>query len=168
MRVRFFAMAVLMSAALALGQATAGPPPAAAMKNLATSADVQALIAKARSELKPGDPYKGETIVKLAPYTVSLEYRALPVPPSIHETEAELFYVIQGSGTLTVGGTLTEQHRTNPSNLGGTSIQSGTDYSLTKGDFYFVPEGVPHMWTPVGGPLVTMSMHLPRPAAAAH
>ncbi len=166
MRIQLFAMTILMSAVQAFGEAMGAPAPA--MKNLATSADVQALIAKARSELKPGDPYKGETIVKLAPYTVALEYRASRVPPAIHETEAELFYVIEGSGTLTVGGTLTDEHRTNPSNLGGASIQGGTDYSLTKGDFYFVPEGTPHLWTPVGGPLVTMSMHLARPAIAAH
>ena len=117
MRIQLFAMTILMSAVQAFGQAMGAPAPA--MKNLATSADVQALIAKARSELKPGDPYKGETIVKLAPYTVALEYRASRVPPAIHETEAELFYVIEGSGTLTVGGTLTDEHRTNPSNLGG-------------------------------------------------
>jgi mannose-6-phosphate isomerase-like protein (cupin superfamily) len=164
-RVQLFAMAVLMSAMQAFGQAAPAP---AAMKNLATAADVQALIAKARSELKPGEPFKSETIVKLAPYTVALEYRASRVPPSIHETEAELFYVIEGSGTLTVGGKLTDEHRTNPTNLGGSSIQGGTDYSLTKGDFYFVPEGTPHLWTPVGGPLVTMSMHLARPVTAAH
>ena len=162
MRISLLTFAFLAAALPALAQ-TAAPPPPAAMKNLATSADIQALIAKAKSEMKPGDTYKGETIVQLAPYSVGLEYRALPVPPAIHEKQAELFYVIQGSGTLTVGGKLTDEKRTNASNLGGTAIVGGTDYSLTKGDFYFVPEGLPHMWTPVGGPIVTMSLHLPHP-----
>ena len=167
MRTQLLTLAFLVAtggAALAQAAPPASSPPGA-MKNLATSADVQALIAKAKAEMKPGDTYKGETIVRLAPYSVGLEYRALPVPPAIHENQAELFYVIQGSGTLTVGGTMTDQKRTNPTNLGGTAIVGGTDYSLTKGDFYFVPEGLPHMWTPVGGPIVTMSLHLPHPVS---
>ena len=140
------------------------PAPAPAMlKQLATSADIQALIARAKATIKPGQTYVGQTIVALAPYDVSLDYRVLPVPPAIHEKQAELFYVIAGSGTLTVGGTLTDAKRTNAANLSGTAIQGGTDYALSQGDFYFVPEGVPHMWTPVGGPLIDMSLHLPRP-----
>jgi mannose-6-phosphate isomerase-like protein (cupin superfamily) len=165
MRVKMLAVGFLTASAVVFGQAAAPPPPAA-MNNMATSADVQALIAKAKSEIKPGDAMKGYTIVSLAPYTVGLEYRVGIVPPSVHENQAELFYVLEGSGTLTMGGTLVNEKRTNPSNLGGTAIQGGTNYSLSKGDFFLVPEGQPHMWTPVGGPLVDMSLHLNRPLPA--
>lgn len=142
-------------------------PAPAAMKNMATSADVQALIARAKKEIKPGEPFKGYPIVGLAPYSVGLEYRPGSVPPAIHEKQAELFYVIQGKGTLTVGGTLVNEKRTNPTNLAGTAIQGGKSYSLSKGAFFFVPENTPHQWTPVGGSIVTMSLHLPRPLPAA-
>ena len=164
MRVRMIAVGILMAAAVtAFGQA----PAPASMKSMATSADVQALIAKAKAEIKPGEVSKSYTIVGLAPYVVGLEYRPGSVLPAIHEKQAELFYVIQGSGTLTVGGTLVDEKRTNPSNLGGTAIKGGTSYSLSQGDFYIVPEGTPHQWVPVGGPLVTMSLHLDRPLPAA-
>ena len=168
MRIAFAmpAACVLLASLPAFAQSPAAPPGLPAMKTMATAADVQALIAKAKSEMKQGDTYKGETIVQIAPYNVSLEYRALPVPPAIHEKQAELFYVLEGSGALTVGGKLTDEKRTNAGNLGGTAIVGGASYSLTKGDFYFVAEGLPHMWTPVGGPIVTMSLHLAHPVAA--
>ena len=169
------AAGALLAASAALAQSPAGPgaapvAPAAraapAMKTMATAADVEALIAKAKAEMQAGDTYKGETIVQIAPYNVSLEYRVRPVPPAIHETQAELFYVLQGSGTLTVGGRLADEKRTNPTNRGGTAILGGENHPLSKGDFYFVAEGLPHMWTPVGGPLVTMSLHLAHPVPA--
>jgi mannose-6-phosphate isomerase-like protein (cupin superfamily) len=160
------AVCVLLASLPAFAQSQATTLAVPPMKNMATAADVRALIAKAKSERKKGDTYKGETIVQIAPYNVSLEYRVLPVPPAIHEKQAELFYVLQGSGTLTVGGKLTDEKRTSPGNLGGTAIVGGAKYSLTKGDFYFVAEGLPHMWTPVGGPIVTMSLHLAHPVPA--
>ena len=167
MRVKVIAAAVLIAAAAAFGQTGASQAAPPSMKNMATSKDVQALIAKAKAEIKPGEPYKGYTIVSLAPYSVGLEYRLGSVPPAIHEKQAELFYVLEGKGILTVGGTLVDEKRTNPTNIGGTAIKDGTSYSLSKGDFFFVPEGTPHGWVPVGGPLVTMSLHLNRPVPAA-
>ena len=169
MRVKMIAVGLLMAVTPAFGQtgaaqtsAAAAPAPAS-MKTMATSADVQALIARAKAEIKPDEPFKGYPIVGLAPYSVGLEYRPGVVPPAVHEKQAELFYVIQGSGTLTVGGTLVDGKRTNPTNLSGTAIQGGTNYSLSKGDFFIVPENTPHQWVPVGGPLVTMSLHLNHP-----
>jgi mannose-6-phosphate isomerase-like protein (cupin superfamily) len=163
MRMKMLFVGILMAAVPVFGQT----PSPGTMKNMATSADVRALIAKAKAEIKPGEMYKGYPIVRLAPYTVDLEYRTGPVAPSIHETQAELFYVIDGKGTLTVGGTLEGQKRTNAANIGGTSIQDGTAYNLSKGDFFFVPEDTPHGWVPKGGPLVTMSLHLNRPVPGA-
>lgn len=163
MRVRVIAVGILMAAAATtFGQA----PAPATMKNMATSADVQALIARAKAEIKPGE-MKSIPIVSLAPYSVGLEYRNGPVAPMLHEKQAELVYVIEGTGTLTVGGTLVGEKRTNATALGGTGIQGGTDYALSKGDFFFISEATPHVWTPKGGPLVTMSLHLDRPVPAA-
>ena len=46
-------------------------------------------------------------------------------PASVHEKEAELFYVIDGSGTLVTGGKLVGETRTNADNLAGTAIEGG-------------------------------------------
>ena len=159
MRMRLLAFTLV---ALAIApQAFAQMAPPAAMKLLATSADVQALIAKAKADRKDGQIQVSEEILQLAPYRVSLEYRALANLPAIHEKDNELFYILEGSGTLTVGGTLVDSKRTNPTNLSGSAIQGGTEIRLSKGDFYIVPQNTPHMMAPIGGPVVDMSLHLP-------
>jgi len=72
---------------------------------------------------------------------------------------------MDGSGTLTTGGTVVGQKRTNASNLSGTSIDGGTTQTIGKGDFMIIPENTPHQFKPSGGPLVLMTQHVPRPLA---
>ena len=134
-----------------------------ATKLFASSADVQALIAKAKIDRKNGEPMVSEPILALAPYKVDLEYRAGVRPPSIHEHEAEILYVIEGSGTFVMGGKLVNEVRADPANPTGTSIEGGTTRSVAKGDFILVPQGTPHWFNKIdSGTMVTMSLHVPR------
>ena len=133
-----------------------------ATKLFTSSADVQVLIAKAKAERKDGEPMVSEPILTLAPYKVDLEYRAGVRPPSIHVREAEILYVIEGSGTFVMGGKLVKEVRTDPANPTGTSIQGGTTRSVAKGDFMVVPQGTPHWFNKINGTMVTMSLHVPR------
>ena len=158
-------MAILSSAALAQSN---GAPSAQSMKTFASSADVQALIAKAKRERKEGQPNYSQPIISLAPYTASLEYRASVGPAAVHEKEAEMFYVVDGSATLVTGGKLTKESRTNAENLTGTGIEGGTAQDVAKGDFFIVPENTPHWFSPINGVLIVMSFHVPRPVPAAH
>jgi mannose-6-phosphate isomerase-like protein (cupin superfamily) len=137
--------------------------PAQVMKTFASSADVAALIAKAKSERKPGQPLIAQPIVQLAPYNASLEYRAQVSTAAVHEREAELFYVIEGSATMVTGGKLVNQGRSNPENLSGTGVEGGTSRHVAKGDFIFVPENTPHWFSAIDGTLILMSLHVPRP-----
>ena len=81
-------------------------------------------------------------VFSLAPYNVNVE-RRLPKPQgaSLHEAQAEFFYVIDGSATLLTGGTLVAPTRTG-TNLAGTGIEGGTRQPFSKGDFLIVPSGV--------------------------
>ena len=82
---------------------------------------------------------------------------------SVHETEAELFYVIDGAGTVVTGGKLVEERRTNPENLTGTSIAGGVSKKVAKGDWIMVPAGIPHQFPAVeASGLTLMSLHLPK------
>ena len=134
-------------------------------KTFSSAADVQALIAKAKSDRKGEQPIVAERILQLAPYNANLEYRAAVGPASVHETEAEMFYVIDGSATMVTGGKLTGETRTNPANLSGKGIEGGESRSIAKGDFIIVPEGTPHWFSSINGVLVLMSVHVPRGAA---
>jgi mannose-6-phosphate isomerase-like protein (cupin superfamily) len=165
MRAIFIALVLAVCAAVAAAQQTAAPAatPVTAMKTFCASADVQALIAKAKSERKEGQPIVVERVVQLAPYMANLEYRASVGPAAVHEKEAELMYVVDGSGTITTGGTLVNQTRTNPANLTGTAIDGGTQQKIAKGDFIFIPENTPHWISTIDGTIVLVSLHVPRP-----
>lgn len=160
---------IFASIPLLAGLAVAQQPGAApAPKTFSSSADVQDLIAKAKSERKGDQPNVIERILALAPYNANLEYRASVGPAAVHETEAEFFYVIDGSATMVTGGKLVEEKRTNPANLSGTAIAGGMSKNVAKGDFIVVPESTAHWFSAIGSsPLVLMTLHVPRPVPAA-
>lgn len=130
----------------------------------ASKADVDAMIAKAKSDRKPDQANFVQTIVREAPYNVNLEYRVANVnsPPTVHEHDAEFFMVVDGSATMTTGGKLRDEKRTNAANLSGSAIDGGTSKHIAKGDFILVPENTPHGFSDIDGTLVLMSLHLPR------
>ena len=163
----FTVLALCSSAALAQQPAAQGAAPAP--KLFAGSADVTAMIAKAKSERKPDQPNFIQPIVQLAPYTANLEYRVAGVkaPASVHEREAEMFYVVEGAGTLVTGGTLRDEKRTNAENLTGSAIDGGTPRRIAKGDWVMVPEKTAHWFSQVEGTIVLMSIHLPHVAGTA-
>lgn len=141
------------------------PAPAAsgaASRTMVSAADVAALIAKARVDRKEGQALLAQSMIQLAPYNVSLEYRAAVANAAVHETEAELFYVVDGSAMLVTGGRLKDEKRTNATNLTGSAIEGGTSRHVAKGDFVMVPEGTPHWFSAIDGTVVLMSLHLPR------
>ncbi|MEI9813432.1 MAG: cupin domain-containing protein [Acidobacteriota bacterium] len=162
MRILNAALALCFLATTLLSQ-----PPAPQPKLFTSAADIQALIAKSKNDRKEGQATVSQPILRLAPYGANLEYRASVGPASVHEKEAEMFYVIEGSGTLITGGKLTAETRTNADNLSGTGIDGGATRKVAKGDFVIVPENTPHWFSQIDGTLVLMSMHVPRSAPAA-
>lgn len=137
--------------------------PPSAPRLFSAAGDVTALIDRAKRERKPDQPNFVQQIVQLQPYSANLEYRVagLNAPASVHDKEAELFFVVEGSGTLVTGGTLKDERRTNADNLTGSAIEGGASRRLAKGDWVLVPEKTPHWFTQIDGALVLMSLHLP-------
>ena len=165
MRVLIIGLAAVLSLSAGAQQPAPGSASAAASRTMVTAADVGALIAKAKAERKDNQPILAQSLIQLAPYNVSLEYRASVGNAAVHETEAELFYVIDGSATLVTGGKLTEEKRTNAENLTGSGIEGGTPRHVAKGDFVMVPERTPHWFSAIDGTVVLMSLHLPHKPA---
>jgi len=159
-RVIGFAGAAILAAAIGWSQT---PTPT---KLYSSASDVTAMIAKAKAERKPDQANYVQQILSLAPYNANLEYRVAGVnaAASVHEKEAEMFFVIDGGGTLVTGGRLKDEKRTNAENLGGSGIDGGASRRVAKGDFVMVPENTPHWFTGIDGTLVLMSIHLPRAA----
>jgi mannose-6-phosphate isomerase-like protein (cupin superfamily) len=149
------AIVTAAAATVVVAQQPAAQTASSEMKTYTSAADVQALIAQA----------KGAPLLAAAPYAVNMEYRATVGTAAVHEREAEIFYIIEGTGTLVTGGKLVNETRTNPTNLSGTKVEGGFSRTVSKGDFILVPEGTPHWFSAIGGNgvLVDMSIHLPRP-----
>lgn len=157
MRKTILAVALVASASLSSSAQQPAPP---LQVGQVTAAELAAIVAA-----QPKDRNGNQTFLQLAPYDVSMEHRvSVPQNASVHDKEAELFYVIGGSGTMVTGGTLVNPTR-NGDNLTAGSVAGGTARTLSKGDFVLVPEGVPHWFSKVDGELTLMSLHLPRTPA---
>lgn len=91
---------------------------------------------------------------------VSGGFRTGPYAPAdyrpdveIHTNEADLFYVIEGTATQVLGGTVIGGRDTGPGQIRGKTIDGGQTYHLTKGDVMWVPAGVPHWFPEIPQPL---------------
>ena len=93
-------------------------------------------------------------VVQLDPYTVLAEHRLAPQdlarPASIHNGEAELYFVTEGAATLVTGRT--------PDQKSGGAMRR-----INKGDVLIIPENTPHWFSAVDGSLSYLSMRMPRP-----
>ena len=70
---------------------------------------------------------------------------------AVHDDVAEVYYVIEGKGTMKVGGTITDWERRpvsieNGEGSRGTTAVGAKDVALAKGDMLIIPAGTPHKW----------------------
>lgn len=160
MRAFAITLAIATLSATALMAQGRGAPPRPE-KEYTSAAEVQAILAQDKATHKEGQALMAKPLLTLAPIGANLEYRTGTAPAAVHETEAEMFYVVDGSGTLVTGGKLTDEKRTNAENLTGTGIEGGKSQDVAKGDFFIVPQNTPH-WFKVNGTLIMMAVHIPR------
>jgi mannose-6-phosphate isomerase-like protein (cupin superfamily) len=139
------------------GQNQAAPP---LQGGQVTAAELAAIVAK-----QPKDRTGNQTFLQLAPYNVNMEHRVnMPQNAAVHDKEAELFYIIDGSGTIVTGGKLVNPTR-NGDNSTASTVEGGTAKRVAKGDWVLVPEGTPHWFSKIDSELTMMSLHLPRTPA---
>jgi len=62
----------------------------------------------------------------------------------VHMAFNDIYVVESGRAMITVGGQVTGNRETVPTEWLGGDISGGTDYSLAPGDVLFIPAGVPH------------------------
>jgi len=161
MRICGLLLAFVLAFTVAAQQEKQGKQPPAP-KTYVSAKEVTAMMAKAKNDRKADQANFIQNLLTLSPYSANLEYRGAVGPAAVHEKEAEMFYVIDGTGTLVTGGKLTAETR-NGDNLSGTGIDGGKSQDVAKGDFFIVPEGTPHWFSKINGTLVLMSLHVPRP-----
>jgi hypothetical protein len=62
-------------------------------------------------------------------------------------------YVLDGSATFVVGGTVVDGKATAPDEIRGRAIHDGYSRHIAKGDVIIVPSGTPHWFKDVPGPI---------------
>ena len=62
----------------------------------------------------------------------------------IHMAFNDIYFVESGHAKITVGGRVTGNRETAPTEWRGGEISGGTDYPLAPGDVLFIPAGIPH------------------------
>jgi mannose-6-phosphate isomerase-like protein (cupin superfamily) len=146
-------------------QAAAQPAAAAQPPNDPTRASYMSAAQVAAGVAKVGNDKADVAfrVFQIPPYTINAAHRA-PVPQiaNLHEAQAELFVVMEGTATMVTGGKIVGATR-NGTNVTGKSIEGGTTQKLSKGDFLIVPAGVPHWFTNIAPAGITLTqMYLPK------
>jgi len=156
MKTVVFAICFACSASVAAAQAPTPTPTDRTQATHFTGAQLRAALDK----LPVDRPASSVRVFTLDPYSVGVEQRQpMPQGASLHEAQAELFYVIEGSATMLTGGTLVAGKRSG-TNIQGTGIEGGTRIVFNSGDFIMVPSGVPHQFIDIKAPVRVMSMYL--------
>lgn len=62
----------------------------------------------------------------------------------VHDAADDVFYVLEGSAQLTLGGKLDNPREAAPGEWKSAKIIDGKTFTITKGDLIIVPRGTPH------------------------
>ena len=73
-----------------------------------------------------------------------LAHREADGQVELHEIQADVFFVLSGSATLIVGGTLLNAETTAPHEKRNGTIRGGTRQKLSAGDVVRIPANMPH------------------------
>ena len=73
----------------------------------------------------------------------------------LHETQADIFIVESGEGTLVVGGTVVDPKTISPHEVRGTSVKDGVTKQLRPGDIVHIAAKTPHQVMVPAGKQIT-------------
>jgi mannose-6-phosphate isomerase-like protein (cupin superfamily) len=102
---------------------------------------------KLRSENKAEDLIGGEGMQ----LRVAVQHEKDYAPPlgELHDASDDVYYVLEGAATLTLGGKLVTPREVEPGEWRG-KINGGQNVEIKKGDLIVVPSGTPHERSTVG------------------
>jgi len=94
----------------------------------------------------------GDTLVAADAYRVNASRRDGPGEAEVHEGDADIFYVLEGSARFITGGELVEPRKVSTHEVRGSAIRGGTERQLGRGDVITIPAGVPHWFKQISRP----------------
>jgi mannose-6-phosphate isomerase-like protein (cupin superfamily) len=147
-----------------------GPPQFPARPRVSISGhDVQNRLSEDDALVANGKMTNGQPLVMQGPYRVTMEWRnASQGNINVDTTDAEIFVILEGAGTLLLGGKLIDPRPAKSfawegPTLTSTQVKGAVAYKVTKGDMIMIPPNTPHTVSQVDQRLVFWSMHMPMP-----
>ena len=97
---------------------------------------------------------KGMPLLETSEFKIHASRRDAPGVAEIHTRDTDIIHVLEGSATFVTGGTVVEPKTIAADEIRGKEIKGGESRRISKGDVIVVPNGVPHWFKQVDGPLL--------------
>jgi mannose-6-phosphate isomerase-like protein (cupin superfamily) len=85
--------------------------------------------------------------------------------PEAHMSVTDIYYIVDGSGTLVTGGRLEGSPETRPGEFLGGELIGGTEREVQTGDVVVIPPGIPHWYKNVPDEISYYLVKVIRPSA---
>jgi mannose-6-phosphate isomerase-like protein (cupin superfamily) len=138
-------MVLMGSAAMAQGQGGAS-----------TSTPMATAQADGGITLWPkGVPPAGAARTNFENAAMMISHRTATGRVEVHQAVADFVMVQSGTATLVTGGEVVDPVTTGTNEIGGSSIKGGVSRTVSAGDVYVIPPGVPHWYVLDSGGQIT-------------
>jgi len=96
---------------------------------------------------------KGMPLLEIANYKVHASHREGPGVVEVHTRDTDIIYMLDGTATLVTGGAVIDGKNIEPEEIRGKDVKGGETRQIAKGDVIIIPNGVPHWFKEVKGPI---------------
>ncbi|HUC98112.1 MAG TPA: heme-binding protein, partial [Candidatus Polarisedimenticolaceae bacterium] len=96
---------------------------------------------------------KGMPLIRGKNYKVDASHRDAAGVVEVHTRDTDIIYMLEGTATLVTGGTLVDAKTIEPEEIRGRESEGGEARMITKGDVVVIPNGTPHWFKEVKGPI---------------
>jgi glc operon protein GlcG len=97
---------------------------------------------------------KGAVLLKNDTYQIHASRREGAGQVEVHTKDTDIIYILEGTTTFATGGTVVGGKVTEPDEIRGSDVTGGETRTLRKGDVVVVPNGTPHWFKAVSGPIL--------------
>ena len=96
---------------------------------------------------------KGMALARGINYKIDASRRDEPGVVEVHSRDTDIIYMLEGTATLVTGGNLIDAKTIEPEEIRGRESQDGDSRTIAKGDVVVIPNGTPHWFKEVRGPI---------------
>jgi mannose-6-phosphate isomerase-like protein (cupin superfamily) len=104
---------------------------------------------------------KGAPLQETPTFKIHASRRTESGQAEVHVDDTDIIYVLEGSATFVTGGILVGGSETAPGEIRGKAIEGGTSREVKPSDVLVVPNGTPHWFQSVEGPVLYYVVKVP-------